>query len=264
VSSAQELKNTTFDKYGRFPHAASYQKHFDVTNKNRVQHCFDEIVRTNHHLNSLKKTNSRSKIFLSHDVDFINGALIQDGFFALKKLNIQAIFMVLFQNLFHKLQWLNMDDIMKIENEYDFKSTFYWLVNKGISNAGIKNADYDFSDIKIQNQFNNVLLNGWENGIHKSISSDSFETEIEKLKFKPTGNRYHFLKFLPHQNYTEIEYAGLKFDSSLGFAEEIGFRNNYGQPFKPFNFSTKKAYNFVECPLHIMDTTLHHYQKLGN
>jgi hypothetical protein len=117
VSSAQEFKNATFDKYGRFPYSVSYQKHFDVTNKNRVQYCFDEIVRTNHQLSSLKKTNSRSKIFLSHDVDFINGALIQDGFFALKKLNIQAIFKVLFQNLFHKPQWLNMDDIMKIENE---------------------------------------------------------------------------------------------------------------------------------------------------
>lgn len=261
LSLAQELDGSKKDDFGRFPYSDSYQKHFNVVSENRVQQCFQSILSSSSKLSSLKKPNARTKIFISHDVDFINGALVQDGFHALKKLNIPAIAQIIFSNLLVNPQWLNMDKIMKIESEYEFRSTFYWLVNKGLSKEGIKNADYTFRSKKVQTQLQLVSASGWENGLHKSISDDSFKTEIEKLNFIPTGNRYHFLKFRPHTDFELINSAGLKFDTSLGFAEEIGFRNNYGLPYKPFNFKTKAAYDFVECPLHIMDTTLRSYQK---
>lgn len=261
LSLAQELDNTKIDKFGRFPYSGSYQNHFNVVSENRVQHCFQSIITSSSKFSSLKKPNVKTKIFVSHDVDFINGALVQDGFYALKKLNVPAVFQIIFSNLLVNPQWLNMDKIMKIESEYDFKSTFYWLVNKGLSKEGMKNADYTFPSKKVQTQVQLVSDNGWENGLHKSISDDSFDTEIEKLNFTPVGNRYHFLKFRPHNDFELINNVGLKFDTSLGFAEEIGFRNSYGLPYKPFNFKTKTAYDFVECPLHIMDTTLRSYQK---
>lgn len=261
LSLVQELDDSKKDEFGRFPYAQSYQKHFNAVSENRVQQCFDGIVTSNPKFNLFKKPDVRSRIFVSHDVDLINGALVQDGFYALKKLNIPAIFRIMFSNLLVNPQWLNMDRIMKIESEYEFRSTFYWLVNKGLSKEGIKNADYMFSSKKVQEQVQLVSENGWENGLHKSISDDSFKTEIEKLNFTPSGNRYHFLKFNPHTDFELINDAGLEFDTSLGYAEEVGFRNSYGLPYKPFNFRTRTAFDFVECPLHIMDTTLHNYQK---
>jgi hypothetical protein len=170
---------------------------------------------------------------------------------------------IIFANLLLRPQWLNMDKIMKIEDEFGFKSTFYWLVNKGRTKDGFKNSDYAIGSKHVQNQIECVQKKGWENGLHKSISDDSFVTEMNKLGFMPLGNRYHFLKFNIHANFKDIESAGLKFDGSLGFAEEMGFRNSYGLPYKPYNFETQKAYQFVECPLHIMDTTLHGYQKVS-
>jgi len=240
LSLAQELDGSKKDAFGRFPYSDSYQKHFSAVLENRVQHCFDDIIVANPKFSLFKKPNEKSSIFISHDVDFINGALVQDGFHALKKLNIPAIFQIILSNLLVNPQWLNMDKIMKIESEYDFISTFYWLVNKGLSKEGIKNADYTFRSKKVQTQLQLVSDSGWENGLHKSISDDSFKTEIEKLNFIPTGNRYHFLRFRPHDDFELINDAGLKFDTSLGFAEEIGFRNSYGLPYRPFNFRTKK------------------------
>ena len=262
LSCAQEMDENKKDRLGRFPFAVSYQKHFNCANQNRVQYCFDQLVKLNPKLKHHQKPDRRSRIFLSHDVDFINGALLQDGFFALKALNVTAMFKIMFSNLLVKPQWLNMDKIMQIESEYDFKSTFYWLVNKGITADGYKNSDYDFNSERVQAQFKAVAEKGWENGLHKSISSESFDAELAKYGEMPLGNRYHFLKFRPLDDFMKIQQSGLKFDTSLGFAEEIGFRNNYGLPYHPYDFKQKKAFDFVECPLHVMDTTLHHYQKM--
>lgn len=261
LTCAQELDDSKKDKIGRFPFSESIQNVLNNISRNIVQECFNEIA-----LNLFKigRINShKTQIFLSHDVDFINGALIQDGFFALKKLNFMGMIDIIFQNFFKNPAWLNMDHIMKIENEYDFKSTFYWLVNKGLSEDGIKNSDYNINKKQIRNAIKSVEDKGWENGIHKSISKQTFHQEIEILGTNPIGNRYHFLKFRPHSNFQEIENANLKFDTSLGFAEELGFRNNYGKPYIPWNFNEKRPYSFVECPLNIMDTTLHGYQKLN-
>jgi hypothetical protein len=41
-----------------------------------------------------------------------------------------------------------------------------------------------------------------------------------------------------------------------------GFRNSYGLPFQPYHFKEKKAYNFIEIPLHMMDRTLEQYMKI--
>lgn len=262
LSLAQELDDTKRDRFGRFPYAESYQRHFNLTTENRVQHCFDAIIRSGPKLNGFRRASERSRIFVSHDVDFINGALMQDGYYAVRKLNVPALFQIMFSNLLVNPQWLNMDRIMRIESEYDFRSTFYWLVNKGLSKEGIKNADYDFNSKRVQKQMKLVAANGWENGLHKSAAEDDFLTETGKLGFTPAGNRYHFLKFRPHTDFALIDAAGLKFDTSLGFAEEIGFRNSYGLPYRPYDFKTGAAFGFVECPLHIMDTTFHYYQKL--
>ncbi len=228
LTCAQELNDSKKDKFGRFPFEESYQKYFGIASENRVQKCFDELVKLTPKLSTLKKPAYKSTIFLSHDIDLINGALIQDGFYCLKRMNIPAIFQIIFSNLIVKPQWLNMDKIMKIESEYDFKSTFYWLVNKGLSKEGIKNSDYNYNSAKVQEQVQLVKNNGCENGLHKSISDETFETEILKLNFNPIGNRYHFLKFRPHTDFEKINNIGLKFDTSLGFAEQIGFRNSYG------------------------------------
>ncbi len=52
------------------------------------------------------------------------------------------------------------------------------------------------------------------------------------------------------------------YDSTLGFAEHYGFRNSYCLPFRPFDFRTGQAHDFLEIPLNVMDTTLHHPRYL--
>ncbi|MEO8210644.1 MAG: hypothetical protein ABI840_08775 [bacterium] len=262
INCIQEYSKKDLDVYKRFKYAKSYQFHYKNIEVNLVQELFDKLMKSNRKLNQLSKPDTKTKFFLSHDIDTVYGALLQDGFKALKQKKLNVIIKLFFNVLMQRPDWLNIDKIMNIENEYDFKSTFYWLVNKGKLNELERNSDYSINDKKIRRSINFAQERNWENGLHKSISKQSFKEEISKLRFKPLGNRYHYLKFLLPDAYKDIEDTDLKLDSSLGFADVIGFRNSYGLPFHPYNFENKEPYNFLEVPLNIMDQTFYGYEKL--
>jgi hypothetical protein len=74
---------------------------------------------------------------------------------------------------------------------------------------------------------------------------------------KSLGSRQHWLRFDSHEKLFEVlEQAELIFDSSLGFAETVGFRNAASFAFPPYNFKAEKPYPFLEIPLVLMDGNL--------
>jgi hypothetical protein len=256
LTSLQEFGNTELDSLGRFQYKHSYQYKIGNNKKNIVQECFDHMAARL----GLAQQETTSSFFLSHDIDSVYGSIKEDGFNVLKKGRFDLFLNMLLKIAMGKPAWLNMDKIMKIESEYDCRSTFYWIVNKGRVGKN-SNADYHFRSKRIQHHFKQVALKGFGNGIHKSLSDDSFGEEIKKFGSMPVGNRYHYLKFNLPDGYDAIEQAGLKLDASLGFSEQCGFRNNYGLPFHPYNFGKRRPYTFLEVPLHVMDRTFFNQRK---
>ena len=252
VNSIQEHDNTSTDEIGRFKYSNSYQHKFGNIEDNLVGQYSQKIF------GQLRIPKSR--IFLSHDIDSINGAVVQDSFFLLKKGNPLPVFKLVMNAVLQRPDWLNMDKIMKIEDEYSLKSTFFWLVNRGRLNKREVNSDYSINNVKVRAIQNAIETRGWENGLHKSISSDTYKEELKKLAFPTVANRNHYLKFRLPDLYRNIEVSGLEMDASLGFAEAVGFRNNFGLPFHPFNLEERKPYSFVEVPLTVMDGTLKQYR----
>lgn len=246
------------DRLGRFKFENSYQHTLKLATENRVQFCFDKLAEKI----GIPSADTPSRFFLSHDIDLVYGSLLQDGFYAFKRGRLDIIFRLLMNVGMSRPDWLNIDKIMALESEYDLRSTFFWIVNKGKAGE-LENADYDFSSGKIQRLIKKVEETGFENGLHKSISSDTFQQELDRFEKRPVSNRYHYLKFSLPQGFDVIEQAGLKLDASLGFAETIGFRNSYGQPYNPFNVKERRAYSFVEVPLHVMDRTFFQYEKMS-
>lgn len=257
LNCLQEYQGQPLDSLGRYPYSSSYQYRLGNIQDNIVQYCFDQLA-VEYRIKGIKK---KTQFFLTHDIDSVYGSILEDGFNVLKKGRFDIFFQMLFRVAMGRPDWLNMDKIIKLESEYDCKSVFYWIVNKGRINKREVNADYKFHSKTIQSQLELVQRKGFENGLHKSISGDNFQDEISKFKVRPTGNRYHYLKFNLPDGFDAIEQAGLKLDASLGFAEEFGFRNSYGLPFVPYNLKTDAPYSFVEVPLHIMDATFFSYQK---
>lgn len=252
INGIQEHGEIQYDEIGRFKYSNSYQSRFKNIEDNLVARYAKKIFP------ELKEP--RSRIFLSHDIDSIHGAVVQDSFYLLKKGNPLPVLKLVMNAALQRPDWMNMDKIMKIEDEYSLKSTFFWLVNKGRINEREVNSDYDISSGKIRKTLKMIGENGWENGLHKSISSDSYKEEIAKLDLPVIANRNHYLKFKLPDLYKDIEASGLKLDASIGFAEAIGFRNSYGLPFHPFDITERKPHSFVEVPLTVMDGTLKQYK----
>ena len=259
INAVQEYESKEVDKFERFPFEKSYQFRFDNIEENLVE---TYIAKFCQQIGIHKSENVRSRIFISHDIDAVYGSLKHDSFWALKKGRIDLMFKIMLENVIQKPHWLNIDKIINITSEYDFQSTFFWIATQGKDHLNIHNSDYDINDPKIQAAIKLSSQKGFDNGIHKSTLNYNFKEEMEMLPMNIQANRYHFLKFKLPQAWQAIEEAGLSIDASLGFAARMGFRNSYGLPFQPYNFETKKAFNFIELPLQIMDGSLSVYMKL--
>ena len=153
------------------------------------------------------------------------------------------------------LYW-NVERIKEIEEEFNFKSSFYFLT-----------SEYNVSKYKnILNEFNR---NGWEVGLHAGFETheneDKMNEDIEEFKsqleIQPIGVREHYLQFDYHKTLDFLERNHFLYDTSLGFREHPGFLLGTSLPFNPPNQNWEKR-NILELPLIIMDTSLWGYMKL--
>ena len=244
------------DRFGRYLYSASYQYKYHCIEQNIVQLCFDKFCEENSAFQSFT-TAKPTRVFLSHDVDTIHGSFLQDGLWAIKKGRADVVLKLVMNELMRKPGWTNIDQIVKLHDEHDVESTFFWLATQRVNAAnGVKNADYTAAHIA------KLAKLTQSNGIHKSAAAHTFKEELAMLPFDTKLNRYHFLKFSVPQVWNTLDEAGIALDGSLGFAEHYGFRNSYGQPFKPYNTETGGTHNFVEVPLNIMDGTLARYMNV--
>ena len=259
INSLQELEpnDTDLDDLGRFKFLSSYQYRFNNINENLVESIINDFCEAH----SIIGKQSRSVFFISHDIDNLYGSILEDGFWAIKQMKIGTILNLIILEMTKNPHWRNIDKIIKINNSYDIVSTFFWLVNRGKSKNGISNADYNLEKennlVAMVEESNNI------NGLHKSAFAMSIDQELKKGNLSTKYNRYHYLKFLPHEDYKNISESSLTFDSSLGFAEHYGFRNSYGKSFQPFDIKNNKPYNFIETPLNCMDRTFHKYMNMN-
>jgi hypothetical protein len=247
----------SLDKFDRFIFEDSYQNHYNKIEENLVQGLFETFCQKyiSRHLFKSRKT----RIFVSHDIDTINGALLQDGYWALRHKRPDVILKLIFNAFLLHPDWKNMDQIMRINDEYSLKSTFFWIVNNKKGEEGIKNADYRIGPLKPL--LESIEKKGYFNGLHKSYSSLSFKEEINRFPLPVKYNRNHFIHYKLPELWDSLVKTGIEADFSLGFAQSHGFRNNYGLPFAPYNLKTKSSYPFIVVPLNIMDTTFHKYKK---
>ena len=190
LSCAQELHVKRRDQFGRFPYVGSYQQQLGNHDKNLVADYFRIILEQCPLLaKSSGLSKERSSIFLSHDIDVVYGSIQQDLFSQVKQLNPSGVIKVLQENLVKGPQWLNIQEIIELERVFEFKSTFFWIPVAGKSVLGVANADYRIDNKEIRDSIRLVEDSGWENGLHKSISTLSFEEELALLGDGVIANR---------------------------------------------------------------------------
>lgn len=243
-------------------------------------------------------SNHEFGICLTHDIDLCETGWREDIFSQFKKLQLGSIPRVLYQKLFRQDTWFNFDEILHIEKKFSAHSSFYFMAKKGKIYLDIKklnqekqeddkepggykkhsfftrlfgypevyeNADYAIQQSKFHKVFQAIQHQDSEIGIHGSITShlneDMLRREIDDLKIPINGIRFHYLFFDRTKTFDILEKSGIKYDTSIGFSEEPGFRYGIAYPFVPFNIPENKPYSLIEIPLIIMDTTYRVYKK---
>jgi len=157
------------------------------------------------------------------------------------------------------------DMLMDTSEHHGLQSTFYFMAGDGSN--GI-DGQYRVSDPEIARLLKRVHDRGHEIGLHSSYESyrspERIRGEFESLRAacrvagfdQPTwGVRQHYLRFDNPQTWRGQDAAGFDHDSTLGFAEHIGFRMGTCREYPVFDLLARRALKLRERPLLVMDAT---------
>ena len=161
----------------------------------------------------------------------------------------------------HKNPYWNFEKIMEIERKYGVRSTFFFLEESKKFDFNPKSIPlcfgyYSFDDVK--DIIQKLSSEGWEIGLHGSYDSyrdinllRKEKRRLEKIAgIRVKGVRQHYLNLNIPNTWKIQKKVGFKYDSSFGFNEKTGWRDEKLLPFKPFND------DFLVIPLTIMDVAL--------
>lgn len=250
------------DRYGRFPYFASSNRELLLPRAS--------MLLTRMGFRPDYPENKKFAICLTHDVDAIYCGRGRDRAFSkiaeMLPLGVISATKRMLGKDIGGLSWRNMKEIMEIEESYGAHSTFFFMALEK------EQRDFNYSISEVAEELHNIVDMGWEVGLHGSHEAFNNTIQMKKEKTllertlgsKVCGYRGHYLKFETPITWRCLHEAGFNYDTTLGFADCVGFRNGMCHPFRPFDLDTQKVLPILEIPLVIMDVTMtDSYMRLG-
>lgn len=211
----------------------------------------------------------RFAMSLSHDIDywrFWDDSSIRKtakyNLYTLYKRPLNALYKLAGHHLHKKYLYNHYRLLRKIlQKEQDLKVKSTWFL-MGSSSFEDPRQNY-ISDMAFREEIID-LLGQQDVGLHGSPES-AYDLEVlraelanlRELGFVVEGFRTHYLHFDYQKSFSNLETEGIKYDSTLGYWENIGFRAGISFPFYPFNIAENRPFRVLEIPLIVMDTSLY-------
>jgi len=154
------------------------------------------------------------------------------------------------------IQWLAQQS-----EKVGLKSTFFFM---SAQQRTPYDEGYSINARWLRKLLQNLHARGHEIGWHPSY----FTAENEELFFAEkqalenalqapiVGGRQHYLRFRAPHTWRMWERAGMLYDATLGYADQIGFRGGTCHPYHPFDWEQNRTMKLLEFPLIAMDVTL--------
>ena len=172
---------------------------------------------------------------------------------------------------FHQFEkWL------EVEKEVSAHSTFFFTpentINTHFSDCWYKYSDnlqFETQKITVGELMQAIDRRGWEIGLHPSWNA-STDGDIMKAQKKQveevvghsiTSVRQHWLNFDNFKTPAVQVAAGFKYDSSIGFNDNIGFRRGTSYPHHLVDLETNQIFPMFEIPLIVQDGAMFHHRK---
>jgi len=211
------------------------------------------------------------RVALTHDVDRTKKTYqyITHSIAGLLKFDFNPISRSICQILRGENPYWGFDKIIDIEMTFNVRSTFFFL-NESISfnlfspkNWQLSLGRYNINEPALYEIIQFLDRNGWEIGLHGSYNSFKDENLLRNEKItlerivgkKIVGIRQHYLN-LNKDSWEKQRNVGLLYDSSWGFNNKLGYKDDKYLPFYPFNDA------FTVFPLVIMDISLKPVQRI--
>lgn len=271
LSRFEELQSEEQDEHARFPASASIAARHSFLRRPIVDEyglAFEQVLSMA--LPSWKPQRTQLRLKLSHDIEELGipfSFRSAMGHF-LKRHSLSCCVRD-FASLTSDAEpsyLLMLRQLCKLSSEKQFHSAMYWKA----SLAGPFDTGYDLRNPKILRVIEWAKKRGVELGVHPSydtfLSREKLQEEVARcrsaLNQRVIGGRQHYLRWAP-QTWVDWESCDLAYDSSVGFAQEIGFRAGTCIPYLPWLFELDRPARLLEIPLLVMDATLVMYMKLS-
>jgi peptidoglycan/xylan/chitin deacetylase (PgdA/CDA1 family) len=167
---------------------------------------------------------------------------------------------------------------LEIEKEFHAKSTFFfWPGWSNVTKHHHTDSTYEFNDrvefdgqtCSVMEMLREIYRRGWEIGLHPSWYSFNDKDELKRQKEALENAldqtifsvRQHFLHYDIRKTPRVHSDAGIKYDSTLGFNDNIGFRFGTCYPWKLHDILNNEQLHILEIPLIIQDVAMLHPSK---
>lgn len=282
VSRIEEVRSLAADQHGRFPAGESWMVRMGLIERplvhdyaTAIQESLDEGTAETD--SAFWPGGRRWAISFTHDVDRLRmhssvwrdvrsgvGGLRFKGGLRAAGRRLQSFSATRF--LGRSDPYDTIDEILADHDRRGFKSTWFWIAGK----PSTHNADYHVVHGPAPNAISRLRDRGHEVGLHGSYESferpDLLTLERQLLEgvvgAPVVVTRQHYLRFRAERTWRAHQAAGLAVDSTLGFADRLGFRAGIAVPFRPWDFERQCEHAIWEVPLVMMDVTAREYMGL--
>ncbi len=270
LSRAEETSSPNRDQHGRFlaAESVSFQQNFlkrPILDEHGL--AFEQVLSSL--LPSWRPQARYLRLKLSHDIDQVGMPfhLAASIGHTLRRRSIPATIRD-FSALFTRIEPIELNLVRRLaelSSERGLHSAFYWKAGE----ASAWDTGYDPLDFKVQSVIRFVEECGFELGVHPGYNTfgdrHNLSSEVgqlaKALRVSSPGGRQHYLRWNPG-TWLDWEACGLKYDSSVGFAEHLGFRAGTAYPYRPWSLDENRELFLIEIPLVLMDVTPVKYMKL--
>jgi hypothetical protein len=166
------------------------------------------------------------------------------------------------------------DFLMDVSERHGLASAFYFIAAAGT--ASPEDPPYTLAHPWVRALLRRVHRRGHEIGFHAGFGThrDAERTrqEFERLRDAAAregvrqeawGGRQHYLLWENPATWSNWDRAGLDYDTTLGYADRIGFRAGTCHPYRAFHLLERRPLRLRERPFQVMDGTLFQYMGLS-
>jgi hypothetical protein len=151
----------------------------------------------------------------------------------------------------HRLDPHNTYDfLMDVSERHGLRSAFYFLAHR---DRRPRDGAYLYEHPSVRRLLGHIARRGHEIGLHPSFCSYR----------DAAGTREEFTRRTNPQTWRNWEAAGLAYDTTLAYAEVVGFRTGTCHPYRVFDLEERRPLKLWEVPFQVMDGTVLSAMGLG-